>query len=189
MTLKEMKIKTFSIIEEYYPDLKNLAEDEDVLNKINGVINQIQLDLMKYRKIPAYIEISINANDEKTINLTDYIDNLYQVNKIKLNNYEMIDDNILILPDDYEGTFTVYYYKYPKQITFETVGDEFKFDLSTDVLEIMPYGVAGDLLKSDISANYGREYSNRYEQLKQQLDPRYHTRSISFEGGDNYEFL
>ena len=54
----------------------------------------------------------------------------------------------------------------------------------------MPYGVAGDLLKSDISANYGQIYSNRYEQLKQQLDPRYHTGSIYFDSGDdNYEFL
>ena len=79
-------------------------------------------------------------------------------------------------------------YKYPKQLTFETVGDDFKFELSTDVLEIMPYGVAGDLLKSDISASYGQVYSNRYEQLKQQLDPRYHTGSIYIED-DGYEFL
>ena len=50
MTLKEMKIKAFSLIEEYYPNQTHYAEDEDVLNKINGVVNQIQLDLMKYRK-------------------------------------------------------------------------------------------------------------------------------------------
>ena len=48
MTLKEMKIKVFSLIEEYYPELSGLAEDEDVLNKINGVVNSIQTDLMKY---------------------------------------------------------------------------------------------------------------------------------------------
>ena len=33
MTLKEMKVNTFSLIEEYYPELKGLAEDTDVLNK------------------------------------------------------------------------------------------------------------------------------------------------------------
>ena len=45
--------------------------------------------------------------------------------------------------------------------------------LSDDVLEIMPYGVAGDLLKSDVSNAYGNIYSQRYEQMKQQLDTRY----------------
>ena len=37
----------------------------------------------------------------------------------------------------------------------------------------MPYGVAGDLLKSDVSNAYGNIYSQRYEQMKQQLDSRY----------------
>ena len=60
MTLKEMKVKTFSLIEEYYPDLEGLAEDEDVLNKINGVVNQIQMDLMRFRKINASKSILIN---------------------------------------------------------------------------------------------------------------------------------
>ena len=63
MTLKEMKIKTFSLIEEYYPDEPKLAEDEDVQNKINGVVNQIQLDLMKYRKINANTTIEITEED------------------------------------------------------------------------------------------------------------------------------
>ena len=31
MTLREMKIKTFSLIEEFYPEEKALAEDEDVI--------------------------------------------------------------------------------------------------------------------------------------------------------------
>lgn len=196
MTLKEMKIKTFSLIEEYYPDLKNLAEDEDVLNKINGVVNQIQLDLMKYRKIPAYIEISINANDEKTINLTDYIDDLYQVNKIKLNNYEMIDDNMLILPDDYEGTFMVYYYKYPKlvktifegtaeqQVELKEKEDEdYKFELDLVLLEIMPYGIASDLLKMDMISSYGKYFYERYLEMKNNIDTRRTSGMISIVGG------
>lgn len=196
MTLKEMKIKTFSLIEEYYPNLKNLAEDEDVLNKINGVVNQIQLDLMKYRKIPAYIEISINANDEKTINLTDYIDDLYQVNKIKLNNYEMIDDNMLILPDDYEGTFMVYYYKYPKlvktifegtaeqQVELKEKEDEdYKFELDLVLLEIMPYGIASDLLKMDMISSYGKYFYERYLEMKNNIDTRRTSGMISIVGG------
>ena len=35
MTLKEMKIKTFSLIEEYYPDKKDLAEEMALLIQYN----------------------------------------------------------------------------------------------------------------------------------------------------------
>jgi hypothetical protein len=39
-----------------------------------------------------------------------------------------------------------------------------------DVLEIMPYGIAADLLKSDVSAQYGRIYEQRYKDALQMLD-------------------
>ena len=61
--------------------------------------------------------------------------------------------------------------------------DEFEIKLSIDVLEIIPYGVAGDLLKSDVSSQYGTIYSARYKELLQQLDPRYNSNSVFIEGG------
>jgi hypothetical protein len=51
------------------------------------------------------------------------------------------------------------------------------------VLEIMPYGIAADLLKSDVSAQYGSIYATRYESMLSRLDPRYQMDSITFEGG------
>lgn len=183
MYLKEMKIKTFSLIEEYYPDKKGLADDEDVLNKINGVINQIQMDLMKYRKIPANIRISISASDSKTLNIKKYVDDCYQLNTIrfdKIINYEMPDGNTLILPDDYEGDFTIYYYKYPKLVKtiFEdedersTEDNSYAFELDKDLLEIMPYGIAADLLKMDMISNYGKYFYERYIEMKNNIDSR-----------------
>jgi cell division initiation protein len=59
--------------------------------------------------------------------------------------------------------------------------DTFEFELSSDVLEVLPYGVAADLLKSDVSNAYGNIYAQRYEQMKQQLDIRYNTGSIELE--------
>ena len=47
----------------------------------------------------------------------------------------------------------------------------------------MPYGVAADLLKSDVSNNYGQIYAQRYETMVQRLDPRYNTGSVYIEGG------
>lgn len=184
MTLTEMKKKVLRLIEEINPESELLTDDPDIANKINDVINQIQNELSRIKKIPARDEFEVQKDEE--MDFSDIDKNLYQLNIVKGVSNTIVG-NTVIFED--EGTAKVFYYKYPKQITFDTLGDEFKFELSTDVLEIMPYGVAGDLLKSDISANYGQVYSNRYEQLKQQLDPRYHTGSISFEGGDNYEFL
>jgi hypothetical protein len=51
------------------------------------------------------------------------------------------------------------------------------------VLEILPYGVAADLLKSDVSAEYGSVYATRYENMLQRLDPRNHLTSVVIEGG------
>ena len=71
---------------------------------------------------------------------------------------------------------------YPERIT-EKTNDSYEFELSEDALEVMPYGIAGDLLKSDVSAEYGNIYSVRYEAMLNRLDPRYHMTSVYIEGG------
>lgn len=232
MTLKDMKIKTFSLIEEYYPEEAGLAEDEDVLNKINGVINQIQMDLMKYRKINATFTKEINEDVAKTIIINTEITDCYQLNKIVLDpivDYSMPDDNTIVLPEDYEGTLKIYYYKYPKMVDLvveepetieetpttteettelseneeteiteetpsETTTEEvepneapydetFVFDLDDVLLEIMPYGVAADLLKMDMISNYGQYFYNRYLEMKNNIDSRKTGGMIFIEGG------
>jgi len=81
------------------------------------------------------------------------------------------------------GTAEIDVFVYPERITESTKDKAYEFELSADVLEIMPYGVAADLLRSDVSARNGVDYANRYESMKQQLDPRYQLPFISIEGG------
>ena len=50
MTLEEMKIKTYSLIEEYNEDSDDLTEDNDLAIKMNSVINQIQNEICRYKK-------------------------------------------------------------------------------------------------------------------------------------------
>ena len=185
MTLKEMKERVLELIEEINPESELLTDDPDIANKINGVINHIQNELARIKKIPATKEYEVKK-ENKVLNFKDIDDNLYQLNIVTDVKNRIIGDTIIF---ENEGLANIYYYKYPTQITEKVDENEFKFDLSTDVLEIMPYGVAGDLLKSDISASYGTIYSNRYEQLKQQLDPRFHTGSIYIEESVDNEFL
>ena len=184
MTLKEMKIKTFSLIEEYYPDVPDLAEDEDVINKINGVVNQIIMDLMKYRKLPASKEVEIKEKDSKILDLSELLADCYQISNFyfgeEVVDYKMPNETTLILPEEYVGTFTIYYYKFPKlaKTMFEndderTAEDNnFIFEQDPDILEIMPYGIAADLLKMDMISNYGSYFYQRYTELKQMIDSR-----------------
>lgn len=177
MTLEEMKIKVYSLIEEYNENADNLTDDEDLSAKINSVINQIQNELARIKKISAYKTIDVKKDDEMTLKSID--SNLYQLNLIRGVEYTTIQDRVIFGED---GTAKIYYYKYPKQINDETE-DDYKFELSIDLLEIMPYGVAGDLLKSDVSNQYGQIYSVRYRELLNELDPRYGMGTIEFSGG------
>ncbi len=187
MTAKEMKIKTFSLIEEYYPERTELADDQDVIYKINGVINSIMLDLMKYRKIPAKYSYTLNENN-KTLALSS-IPDFYQLNTIPDIEYNVVGNiEIIFNTEDLElpKEITIYYYKYPSlmDLIFEATStqtkeevsaeydESFEIELDLDLQEIMPYGIASDLLKNDMISGYGRYFYERYTELKGLIDSR-----------------
>lgn len=177
MTLIEMKKKVLKMIEEISTDKTKLTDDIDIENKINEVTNQVMFELCRIKKIPAYEKMEVKKNQE--LELQNDLDNFYQLETIKDIKYDIFR-NLVIFNED--GEAKILYYKYPKRIT-ENNADKYKFELTDDVLEIMPYGIAADLLKSDVSSNYGQVYANRYTELKQGLDPRYEIGSICIEGG------
>lgn len=177
MTLEEMKQKVYSLIEEYSEDADDLTEDEDLAAKFNSVCNQIQNELTRFKKIPK--DTTLNVSSGQEMYLKDIDKDMYQLMNIRGVSTDIMNDKIFF---NESGTANIFYYKYPKQITNET-DDSYKFELSTDLLEIMPYGVAGDLLKSDVSSQYGAVYSARYREMLQTLDPRYGTGMIEITGG------
>ena len=172
MNLELFKAKVYSLIEEYNENADNLTDDEDLATKMNHVINQIQNELARIKKIPAVKTMTVEKDQE--ITLKDIDSNLYQLNIIRNVDADIIGDNIIFNED---GNARIYYYVYPAQIDADTE-DDFIFDLSTDVMEVAVYGVAGDLLKSDVSSQYGTVYSARYREMLQQLDPRYNVGSV-----------
>lgn len=176
MTLEEMKLKTYSLIEEYSEDAENLTEDEDLSTKMNSVINQIQNELSRIKKIEEYT--TLEGTEGTVIDFNSIANNLYQLNIVRGLNVDIIGQRIKF---NESGTVEVFYYKYPTQINNDTE-DDFEFELSTDVLEIMPYGIAADLLKSDVSSNYGQIYAERYREMKNELDPRYSLGSVYIDG-------
>ena len=175
MTLGEMKKKVLSLIEEIDTS-EQLTSDPDIAAKLPYVINQIQNELARMKKINARETKAVQEND--TLDLAT-LDKFYQLNVIRGVDFDSVEQFVTFIEN---GVADIYYYKYPTTID-ETTSNDFEFELSNDALEIMPYGVAADLLKSDVSNNYGQIYAARYKEMLQTLDPRYNLGSISFEGG------
>ena len=183
MTLLEMKKKVLGLIEELNPNSALLTDDTDIATKINDVTNQIMFELARLKKIPKYVEMEVHkgdliefANIEKECGYE-----IYQINLVSGVNY-IPKANGTVLKMLESGTAEIDCFVYPESITAKTKGS-YEFELSPDVLEIMPYGIAADLLKSDVSTEYGTIYATRYETMLQRLDPRYQMNSIYIDGG------
>ena len=184
MTLEEMKQKVYALIEEYNEDAEDLTEDEDLALKMNHVINSVMHEVARMKKIPAKTTMEIvfaEGEEEHEIELTDIDSAIYQVDVIKGLDSTVIGNNVIF---NEEGTAKIYYYKYPIAITEDT-DDSYVFELDTDALECMVYGVAGDLLKADISQANGNIYMQRYEQLLARLDSRKGLGGIYIDGAIN----
>lgn len=183
MTLSEMKKKVLALIEELNPNSELLTDDPDIATKMEDVITQIMFEMARFKKIPDYVEMEVSEGDlirfEDITDETDY--EVYQINIVRGVKYDFKAQGTVIKFLE-SGTAEIEYFRYPTRITDKNRA-KYTFELSQDVLEIMPYGIAGDLLKSDISTDYGRIYSDRYERMKQTLDPRYGMGAVYIEGG------
>lgn len=182
----EMKRKVLGMIEEVSPNNPNLTEDPDIAEKYNEVTNQIMFELARVKKIPKYVEMEVHKGD-----LITFADiekecgyEVFQLGTVCGVQYvPKAEGTVMKILED--GTAEVNCFVYPERITDKNA-KSYEFELSPDVLEVMPYGIAGDLLKSDVSTEYGSIYSTRYESMLQRLDPRYAVTMISYEGGVNW---
>lgn len=183
MTLAEMKKKVLGLIEELNPLSEYLTDDPDIATKINDVVNQIQYELARFKKIPKYVEMEVDEGELISFELIEQESGyeVYQIDVVCGVRYTP-KANGTILKMLQSGTAEIDFFAYPERIT-EKTSDKYEFELSNDALEIMPYGIAGDLLKSDVSAEYGVSYSNRYQEMLQRLDYRYQMPCYTIEGG------
>lgn len=195
MTLKEQKYKVLALIEELNPESELLTDDPDISAKINSVINEIQYELCRLKKIPS--KFTYDATEEKTLILTS-MPYFYQLKEVSTPDYVIKGDMEIEFGEDVKEV-TIYYYKYPELIDViiepedeetieeasQRIDNEYVFELAPEVLEIMPYGVAADLLKNDMISGYGRYYFERYNEMKQMIDTRTTSGIIVAEGGLN----
>jgi hypothetical protein len=141
-------------------------------------------ELVRLKKIPKYVEMEVTEGS--LISFEDIEKEcgyeVYQINTASGVNYTP-KANGTILKILESGTIELDIFVYPEKITEKTKDKAYEFEVSADILEIMPYGIAADLLKSDVSTEYGAIYATRYETMLQRLDPRYQMGTITIEGG------
>lgn len=183
MTLKEMKKKVLALIEELNPLSEYLTDDPDIQAKINDVVNQILYELARFKKIPKYVEIPVNEGDSLEFADIEKVcgNEIYQIDRVCGVRY-VPKANGTVLKMMESGTAEIDCFVYPERIT-EKTKDSYEFEMSQDALEIMPYGIAGDILKSDVSAQYGQTYASRYQEMLSRLDYRYQMPTCYIDGG------
>ena len=184
MTLTEMKTKVFGLIEELNPLSEYLTDDPDIQAKINEVTNQVMFELSRFKKLPKYVEINVKEGDilefEDIEKASGY--EVYQIDIIcGVRFVPKASGTVMKMMET--GTAEISFFAYPERIEKTTKDKAYEFELSQDVLEVMPYGIAGDLLKSDVSTEYGAIYSNRYQEMLTRLDHRYQMPTMYIDGG------
>lgn len=180
MTLAQMKEKVLSLIEELNPQSQLLTDDPDIAAKLIHVIQQVMTELSRLKKLPRLITAQVEKGDILDFAALQALcgREIYQLGLITGVDY-LLRAGGTVVQILSAGTVQVDVYVYPLPIT----DGDYEFELSRDVLEIMPYGVAADLLKTDLSADGGRIYAQRYADLLRLLDPRYQLSGVQLQGG------
>ena len=92
MTLLEVKKKTLQLIEEI-SDTTDLTNDPDIKAKLNSVINQVQFELARMKKIPAVQQVEVADADVFDMNT---LNNFYQLRLIRfIGAYEVIENMVV----------------------------------------------------------------------------------------------
>lgn len=185
MTLGELKRKVFALIEELDTSKPELTADPDLALKINDVVCQILYELARFKKIPRYCELEVSNGDLITFeDIEREVGNqIYQVSLFGGVEYEPKANNTMFKIRE-DGTAEIDCFVYPEHIDHKTK-DNFELELDPDCLEIAVYGIAADILKADVSTEYGSIYASRYEAMKQTLDPRHAMNMVTVVGGLN----
>ena len=150
---------------------------------------------MKYKKIPAKYKKTIKK-DSPTL-LIDSIPNFYQLNTVPNVEYEVVGDYEIKFNIEKDTDVEIYYYKLPElmDLEFQASGsktaeqvsaeydESFDLEIATELQEIMPYGIAADLLKQDMISSYGKYFYERYLEMKNMIDSRKTTSTATVTGG------
>lgn len=193
MTLGDIKATAYALIDEYAPDEPTFTEDEDLSAKMNLIANISCHELSGIKPIKRITAITrtgrgttdyergfelpsgikkieqIVAYDETTGKPINPIYEIrYGVAKVVGEVTTYVD--MIYINDLTDGNFFIKYQKYPTNITKDTL-DTLELELDLDAQMVLPFAIASDILKSDVSADYSI-FQRRYEDQLKKLDVR-----------------
>lgn len=189
MTLKENKVLTLALIEEYSPKNSALTDDEDIATRLNSLYALNYQELATIKKIIKVYDIEKIDGDSTYYREYDLPEDLYQLKRVVAldkETYENINADYKIIGkkiyinDKSNCIYKLEYYAYPKVISDDVDDNDFELELDLDALAILPYAVANDILKVDPSADY-TAFKAEYMRKLEGLDTRTVLSSISVE--------
>lgn len=178
MTLGENKKIALGLIEEYSNINAKLTDDEDISTRLNLVYAPNYQELAQKKKILKTKVLKEISDEDVEEGYTEYTlpSNMYQMKNIialdennnKVNaDYYQIGKKKIYINNKSNYQYVLEYYAYPTVIDEET-DDDFVLELDQDVLMVLPYAVASDILKTDPSADYTaflQEYQRKLNEL------------------------
>lgn len=178
MTLGENKKITLGLIEEYSNANPKLTDDVDIQNRINFLYATNYQELSQRKKILKTKTLKEVTDEKLEEGYTEYTlpSSMYQFkrvialdenNKTVDADYYTIGKRKIYINNESNANYILEYYAYPSIIDEET-DDDFTLELDQDVLFILPYAVANDILKTDPSADYSAflaDYNRKLENL------------------------
>lgn len=118
-------------------------------------------------------------------NLKELIDDFYQIYEgevyiekdgkpryLAASEYYVEADDTIVFRADRPGIYTVYYKRYPQEIT-KTTPDDYELPLDPEVAAIIPLYIASQLYKDDdngIATTYRNEFETAFDRLKQRVN-------------------
>lgn len=158
MNLGQLKKYAVKLIDEYSNNI-DLTDDGDIKSKLNDLFNIAQIEVSQIKKIQRIKNFEIKEKTTEEYNTVNLPSSFMQLNKLRYfssNNTILryyIQPGKLKIHKDNLGKFELEYYAFPDTITEETE-DDYELELDIDAQMVLPYYVASDILKSDVSANY-----------------------------------
>ncbi len=146
----------------------------DYINKIYPSIDTIQMDIATNIK-PIEKYLTIESNEKKIEQPSD----CFKLLKVYDTDYSPVSfrylDKKIILNND--GTFVLYYNKYPEKITNETPTDT-ELEIAEDCQEALVYGVAAELCINDEPELYDT-YLHRYNIMLANITQRIQNNTVA----------
>lgn len=173
MTYGENKKIFFSLIDEYNPGNEYFTDDEDARTKCANLYNTRYSDLasQKFNKKLKTYEITQKDRGYTSFKLPNgtfikVLGGRNEYNEEIPMKYRIEGESILV-SNETPGRILLEYTPFPTTINDET-DDDFELEIDDELANILPFGVAADLLKTDPGEDwtaFEKEYERRYQKI------------------------